>query len=85
MTHIDCAILNTHATFIYLRFFKGTNFYVVKQKNLEWLCFSMRFIIVCKMCFFQARKLLVKYNDFCQNLTFQNLLKEQKILPTEKF
>ena len=30
VTHIDISILNRHATTIYLRFIKSTNFYAVK-------------------------------------------------------
>ena len=46
MTHKDFAILNSHVTVMYLTFIKSTNFFVVKQKNLKQLYFSLLFILV---------------------------------------
>ena len=66
MTHIDFVILNSHVTVIYLRFIKSTiffnffTFFVVKQKKLKYLYFSLLFILVYKMYLFKTRKLLVK-------------------------
>ena len=60
MTHKDFAILNSHVTVIYLRFIKSINFYEVKQKNLNWLCFSLLFILVYKMCLFSSKQTVSK-------------------------
>ena len=59
---------------MYLRFIKNTYFYGVKQKNkkqLYWL-FSSKKTVTIKL--YQS-----------ENLTFQNLLKNRKLLAAEKF
>ena len=56
MTYIDFTILNSHVTIIYLRFIKSINFYVVRQKNLEQLYFSLLSILAYKMCLFSRKK-----------------------------
>ena len=76
MTHINFAIFNSHVTVIYLRYIKSANSFEVKSKILKQLYFSPLFILVYKMCFFKARKLLLKSNDLLENLTLQNLLIE---------
>ena len=60
MTHIDFVILNGHLIVIYLRFIKSTNFYVIKQKNLKQLYFSLLFILVYKMYIFSSKKIVSK-------------------------
>ena len=54
------AILNNHITVTYLRFIKNTKFYVVKQKNLRWMYFSLLFILVYKICLFSSNKTVSK-------------------------
>ena len=60
MTHIDFVILNSHLIVIYLRFIKSTNFYVIKQKNLKQLYFSLLFTLVYKMYIFSSKKIVSK-------------------------
>ena len=77
MTHINFAILNSHVTVIYLRYIESANSFEVKSKIFKIaVFFPLLFILVYKMCFFKARKLLLKSNDLLENLTLQNLLIE---------
>ena len=74
LTYINFAILNSHVIVLYLRFIKNTYFYVVKQINwreLYWL--------------FSSKKTVTKKRNLSENLSFQNLLKNRKLLPAEKF
>ena len=74
LTHINFSILNSHVTVIFLRFIKNTYFYVVKQTNrkqLHWL--------------FLSKKTVTVKQHLSENLTFQNLLKNRKLLPAKKF
>ena len=52
MTDIDFAILNNHVTVLYFKIYQKHHFFVVKQKNLDKLCFPLLFILVYKMCLF---------------------------------
>ena len=56
-------------------FYKNLS-YAIKQKNLEKAAFPIAF---------QARKVLVMKWHLPENLTFQNLLKNRKLIPAEKF
>ena len=71
--HKSCH-LKSRVTVIFLRFIKNTYFYVVKQKNrkqLHWL--------------FLSKKTVTVKQHLSENLTFQNLLKNRKLLPAKKF
>ena len=54
--HINFAILSDHVTVIYLIFNKSIKFYVVKQKKLKQLHYSLFSILVYKMCFSSSNK-----------------------------
>ena len=67
MTHIYLAILNSHVIVIYLRFIKSCNVYVVKQKHLKLLYFSVPF---------SSKKTVSKTKSLLSEIVaFQNLLK----------
>ena len=75
LTHINFVTLNSHVTVIYVRFIKSTYFYVVKLKNRK-SCIS----------FFSSKKTVTIKLHLSENLTtFQNLLKNRKLLPAEEF
>ena len=74
LTKINFTILNSHVTVIYLRFIKNTYFYVIKQKNTKYLYWL-----------FSSRKAVTIKLHLSENLTFQNLLKNRKLLPAERF
>ena len=73
LIHINFSILNSHVTVIYLRFIKNIYFHAV-NRNTENNCIG----------FFQGKKLTIKLH-LSESLTFQNLFKNRKLLPAEKF
>ena len=53
MTHMDFTILNNHLANSYiLKIYQKHQFFVVKQKNLKYLCIFLLFNLVYKMCLF---------------------------------
>ena len=72
LTYINFVILNF---VMYFKFIKSTYFYAVKQKNWKWL----DWLFWCK------KPVSTLKWHLSENLIFQNLLKNKKLLPAEKF